>query len=303
MAPSIVDVAGVRVGHVRDMVARTGCSVVLFDRATTCGVDVRGSAPGTRETDLLATTALVEGVHAVLLCGGSAYGLDAAAGVMAELEARDIGYAVGPWRVPIVPAAVVFDLYTGDGRVRPDRAMGARAVRAATAAEPAEGAVGAGTGTLVAKLAGLERARPGGTGNAVRRHGALVVGALAVCNALGNVYDARTGDVVAEPLCADVAFDRDTVLATDTVLRGGNTTLGVIVTNASCSKAAATKVAQMAHDGLARAVMPSHLTRDGDTVFACATGEIEAPLDLIGVLAADAFAEAIARGVRAARPH
>jgi len=301
VAPSVVDVAGVRVGHVQDRSARTGCSVVLFAAPATCGVDVRGSAPGTRETDLLAPTALVDGVHAVLLCGGSAFGLDAAAGVMAELEARGIGFAVGPWRVPIVPAAVVFDLYTGEGRIRPDRAMGVAAVRVASAAEPEEGAVGAGTGTLVAKLAGLERARPGGTGNAVRRHGTLVVGALTVCNALGSVFDVRTGEAVAEPLPGDVPFDRDAALATDTALRGAHTTLGVVVTNATLTKAGATKIAQMAHDGLARAVVPSHLTRDGDTIFACATGEVEAPLDLVGALAADALAEAIARGVRAAR--
>ena len=177
--------------------------------------------------------------------------------------------------------------------------MGERAVAAASASEPAEGAVGAGAGTLVAKLAGLARARPGGTGNALRRYGDLVVGALAVCNALGNVYDVATGEVVAQPLPGDPPYDRDTALATDTELRGANTTLAVVVTNARCTKAGATKIAQMAHDGLARAVVPTHLSRDGDTIFACATGAVAASLDLIGALAADAVAEAIARGVRA----
>jgi L-aminopeptidase/D-esterase-like protein len=301
MDGSIVDVPGVRVGHAHDSDARTGCTVVLFDDAgAVCGVDVRGSAPGTRETDLLAPTAHVEGVHAVLLAGGSAFGLDAAGGVMAELEARGIGYAVGPWRVPLVPTAVIFDLFTGDGTRRPDRAMGAAAVRAATRERPAEGRAGVGMGALVAKLGGLERARPGGVGTASLRYGEAVVGALAVCNAVGNVYDPASGELIAGPSGPE-SFDVVAALAQPpSVAPGAHTTLAVVATNARLTKAEAQKLAQMAHDGLARAVVPAHLTRDGDTIFACSVGDVDLPLDLIGVLAADATARAIARGVRAA---
>jgi L-aminopeptidase/D-esterase-like protein len=304
---SIVDVPGVKVGHADDPAAETGCTVVLFDAfddaAAVCGVDVRGSAPGTRETDVLGATATVQRVHAVVLCGGSAFGLDAASGVASALEAAGIGFAVGPWRVPIVPAAVIFDLFSGDGRVRPDRAMGAAAVAAASRARPASGRHGAGAGARVAKLAGLDRARFGGAGSASRRHGDLVVGALAVCNAVGNVYDPRTGEAIAEPHGDGRPFDLHAALAAERgplPLPGTNTTLAVVATNASFDRAGATKVAQMAHDGLARAVVPAHLTRDGDTIFACGAGAIAADLDLIGVLAAEAVAEAIADGVRAA---
>jgi L-aminopeptidase/D-esterase-like protein len=300
MDGSIVDVPGVRAGHAGDPAARTGCTVILFDDAgAVCGVDVRGSAPGTRETDLLAPVASAQTVHAILLAGGSAFGLDAAGGVMAELEARGVGYAVGPFRVPIVPAAVIFDLFAGAGSRRPDRAMGIEAVRAASGVPPAEGRVGVGAGATVAKLGGLERARPGGVGTASLRHGDVVVGALAVCNAVGNVYDFETGELVAAP-SGEGSFDVRAALAQPPpVVPGANTTLAVVATNAGLSKAGAQKVAQMAHDGLARAVVPAHLTLDGDTIFACSAGRVVAPLDLIGVLAADAVARAIVRGVRA----
>jgi len=304
MKNSIVDVPGVRVGHAHDLNAATGCTVVTFGTlGAVCGVDVRGSAPGTRETDALAPTAHVEVVHAIVLTGGSAYGLDAAGGVMAELEARGIGYAVGPWRVPIVPAAVIFDLFAGDGHIRPDRAMGAAALRAASDTPPEEGRFGAGAGALVAKLAGLERARRGGIGSASVTHGEVVVGALAVCNALGNVYDPLDGMLVAgpAPAASGAAFDEHAALAAPpAVAPGPNTTLAIVATNVRLRKVDATKVAQMAHDGLARAVVPAHLTRDGDTIFACSTGALEAPVDLVGVLGAEAVALAIARGVRAA---
>lgn len=302
MGGSIVDVHGVRVGHAWDSVARTGCTVVAFEAdGAVCGVDVRGGAPGTRETDALSPYGRVERVHAILLTGGSAYGLDAAGGVMAELEARGVGYEVGPWRVPIVPAAVIFDLFAGSGAVRPDRAMGAAALRAASTERPLEGAVGAGAGALVAKLAGLEYAVPGGIGSASARYGALVVGAIAVCNALGNVYDPQTREAVAVPAGAGHDVDVRAALATFASPEPTNTTLAVVATNATLRKADAGKVAQMAHDGIARAIDPAHLTRDGDTIFAAATGEVTAALDLVGAMAADVVASAIVRGVRAAR--
>ena len=309
MSGSIVDVPGVRVGHAQDVKARTGCSVVLLpERGAVGGVDVRGSAPGTRETDLLAPVAHVEEVHAVVLTGGSAFGLAAADGVMAWLEERGIGHPVGPWRVPIVPAAVLFDLFVGDGRVRPDRAMGYRAAAAANAAQPAEGSVGAGAGATAGKAAGPDHATKSGVGTASRRFGEVVVGALAVCNAIGSVYDPWSGEQVAGPRADDGSFLDDATLI-ETIARlavagslpaGANTTLAVVASNARLRKVDCTKVAQMAHDGLARAVIPAHLMRDGDTIFALATGEVETVGDIVGTLAAEAVAEAIVRGVRAA---
>ncbi|MBC5809856.1 MAG: P1 family peptidase [Candidatus Eremiobacteraeota bacterium] len=305
---SIVDVTGIRVGHAQDDRARTGCTVVLMpDVGAVCGVDVRGSAPGTRETDLLAPTAHVEVVHALVLTGGSAFGLDSACGVMQFLEERGRGYRVGKWIVPIVPAAVIFDLFTGDGAIRPSRAMGYLAADSATSAPCAEGSVGVGSGATAGKLAGPELATRSGVGSASRRFGDLVVGAIAVANSVGSVYDVRTGERLAGPRTADGTFLDELPLleafAKGTVPPpGANTTLAVIATNAGMRKVDATKIAQMAHDGLARAVVPAHLTRDGDTIFACATGEVEAPLDIVGILAAEALAEAIARGVRAASP-
>ena len=308
MKGSIVDVAGIRVGHAQDVRSRTGCTVVLMpERGVVCGVDVRGSAPGTRETDLLAPTAHVEVVHAILLAGGSAFGLDAASGVMRYLEERGVGYEVGPWRVPIVPGAVIFDLGVGDGSVRPDAAMGYAAAAAARAETFPEGSVGVGCGATAGKLAGLERAMRSGIGTASRRIGDVVVGAIAVANAIGSIYDPETHERIAGPRADDGTFldERPLIEAllhsAELVPRAGaNTTLAVIATNARLRKVDATKVAQMAHDGLARAVVPVHLTRDGDTIFACATSEVDAPLDLVGILASEAVAEAIACGVRAA---
>jgi L-aminopeptidase/D-esterase-like protein len=307
-AGSLVDVPGITVGHAHDLAARTGCTVVLAERGAVCGVDVRGSAPGTRETDALAPTAHLEVVHALVLSGGSAFGLDAACGVMRVLEERGIGFAVGPFFVPIVSAAVLFDLFVGDGRVRPDAAMGAAAARAASSEPPAEGRVGVGAGATVAKLAGPERARDSGVGTASARHGELVVGALAVANAVGSIFDWPTGEAVALPLArgAEPAepYDERALLALGGALTraGSNTTLAVVATNANLRKVDATKVAQMAHDGLARVVVPAHMSLDGDTIFACATGGVDAPLDLVGAMAADVVAQAIVRGVRAGNP-
>ena len=302
---AITDVPGVLVGHADDRHALTGCTVILVAGGAVGGIDVRGSAPGTRESFLLAPVALVDRVHAICLCGGSAFGLDAACGVMTVLEERGVGFPVGPWRVPIVPAAVIFDLGIGDGRVRPGRAMGEAATRAARDGPVEEGNAGAGCGATVGKLAGIERATKGGLGTcSIRCPDGLIVGALAVANALGSVYDPTTGRRVAGPRRDDGAFLDDRELLARRVVpevAGENTVLAVVATNARLSKVETTKVAQMANDGLARAVSPAHMMGDGDVVFALSAGAFVAGVDRVGALAADAIATAIVRGVLAAR--
>ena len=307
-ADSIVDVAGLAVGHFTDARRPTGCTVVLVPEGAVCGVDVRGAAPGTRETELLSPLNAVEQVHAVLLAGGSAFGLDAAGGVMRWLEERGIGVAVGPARVPIVPAAILFDLWLGDARIRPDAAAGYAACDAATRETPAQGNVGAGAGASVGKLFGIERAMRGGIGSAAVTVAGITVGAMVAVNALGDVVDPAHGRPVAGARSADGTRLFGTM---DALLRGElpapfqpgqATTIGVIATDARLSKAQANKVAQMAHDGLARSINPVHTMGDGDTLFALATGASgrEANVTLIGALAAEVTARAVLRAVHAA---
>ncbi len=308
MIDSIVDVAGLSVGHFTDTRRPTGCTVVLAPQGATCGVDVRGAAPGTRETELLSPLNAVEQVHAVLLAGGSAFGLDAAGGVMRWLEERGIGIAVGPARVPIVPAAILFDLWLGDARVRPDAAAGHAACEAACREAPAQGNVGAGAGASVGKLFGIERAMKGGIGSASVTVAGITVGALIAANALGDVIDPSSGQPVAGARTPDGGRLLGTMAA---MLRGelpapfqpgAATTIGVIATDAVLSKAQAGKLAQMAHDGLARSINPVHTMGDGDTLFALATGTAgrEANLTLLGALAAEVTTRAVLRAVRAA---
>ena len=302
-------VEGVKVGHETLAARPTGCTVVLAERGAVAGVDVRGSAPGTRETDLLDPVNTVDQVHAIVLTGGSAFGLDAASGVMRLLEERGIGFETGAGRVPIVPAAVLFDLNVGnDPRVRPGADCGYRAAAAASPGPVAEGNVGAGAGATVGKLAGRERAMKGGVGSAaIALPDGLIVAALVVVNAAGDVIDPATGQVVAGARAedgrslADVRRLMRAGLATAD-RPGENTTLGVVATNARLTKAQAAKVAQMAHDGLARAISPVHTPIDGDTIFALATGTRVEPASVltVGALAADAVAEAVVRAVRAA---
>lgn len=304
---SITAVPGIEVGHATDMVGLTGCTVVLCRKGAIGGVDVRGSAPGTRETDLLRSENLVETVHAVLLTGGSAFGLDAAGGVMRYLEEQGIGYDTGVAKVPIVPAAVLFDLGIGDPKARPDAAMGYAACRAASAEETREGNVGAGTGATVGKLFGMGRAMKGGLGTALREAGGLLVGAIVAVNPLGDVVDPTTGQIIAgarHPLgsgFADTSKAMASMVGRAALSIAGNTVIGVVATNAALTKAQANKVAQMAHDGLARVIRPAHTMFDGDTIFVLATGQKKGHhVTLIGTLAAEAVAEAIVRGVRAA---
>jgi L-aminopeptidase/D-esterase-like protein len=281
--------------------------VVLCPQGAAAGVDVRGGAPGTRETDLLRPENLVDRVHAVLLTGGSAFGLDAAGGVMRWLEEHGHGYPVGAVRVPIVPAAVLFDLWHGDARIRPDAAAGHAACVAASTAPPSQGSVGAGAGATVGKLFGIERAMKGGIGTASVRAGGITVGAIVVVNATGDVFDPHDGELIAgaRKSAASHALVRSAEAllrgeAPDRVQPGTATTIGVIATDAVLDKAQCTKLAAMAHDGLARTIVPVHTPFDGDTLFALATGSMGrgASLALIGTMAAEATARAVVHALR-----
>ena len=303
---SITDVAGLEVGHFTDARRPTGCTVVLCRGGAVAGVDVRGAAPGTRETELLSPLNAVEQVHAVLLAGGSAFGLDAAGGVMRWLDERGVGVAVGPVRVPIVPAAILFDLWVGDPAIRPDAAAGYAACEAASAAAPAEGSVGAGAGASVGKLFGIERAMKGGIGSASITVDGITVAALVAVNAIGDVVDPASGALVAGARSADGSALHDTMAALrrgelppQLLTVGGATTIGVVATDAVLTKAQAGKLAQMAHDGLARSIHPVHTMTDGDTLFALATGASgkAAHPTLLGALAAEVTAQAVLRGV------
>lgn len=304
----LTEVPGVNVGHAGDERALTGCTVVLFEGGGVAGCDVRGSAPGTRETDLLRPGALVERVDAVLLAGGSAFGLDAAAGVMRWLEERGAGFPAGGWRVPIVPAAVIFDLGVGDPRVRPDAAMGYAACAAAGGGPLAQGSVGAGLGATVGKLLGMAGAMRGGIGNACVRLGdGVVVAALVVVNAFGDVRDPETGRRLAgarDPSTGrPVDTERHLLEHPHRRAEGGmNTTLGLVATDARLDKAAARKVAEMAHDGLARAISPVHTLVDGDAMFAVSLGDRSAAVTAVGTVAAAVTGRAVAAAVRNAAP-
>lgn len=301
-------VAGLRVGHATDLEHRTGCTVVLCPPAgCVAAVDVRGSAPGTRETDLLRPGSLVPRVNAILLTGGSAFGLAAADGVMRYLEERQMGFATGVAVVPIVPAAVIFDLAVGDAHVRPGAAMGYAACQAAGTGPMTEGAAGAGTGATVGKVLGPQAAAPGGVG-AVALHlpGGLIVAALMVVNTFGDVVDPRSGRIVAGARLPSGRWADTARLLAQGVNEApwaGNTIIGVVASNARLSREQCGKVAQMANDGLARVVRPAHTMFDGDAIFALATGDLEndssdAEVTRIGHAAADATAQAILRGVR-----
>lgn len=304
---SITDVAPLAVGHATEAGRPTGCTVVLCPDGATCGVDVRGAAPGTRETDLLRPDNLVGQVHAVLLCGGSAFGLDAASGVMRWLDERGHGFAVGPARVPIVPAAVLFDLWIGDARIRPGAAAGHAACEAAATAPPAQGSVGAGAGASVGKIFGVGRAMKGGIGTASLRAGGVTVAALVAVNATGDVIDPASGEIVAGTRGADgrPRSAAQAIVAGELPAHarpGMATTIGIVATDARLDKAQASKLATMAHDGLARTIHPVHTMADGDTLFALATGAsgLTGEMTTLGVLAAEATARAVLNAVRAA---
>jgi L-aminopeptidase/D-esterase-like protein len=302
---SITDIAGLRVGHFTDPRRPTGCTVLLCEHGAVAGVDVRGAAPGTRETDLLRPDNLVEQVHALLLSGGSAFGLDAAAGVMRWLDEHGFGLEVGPARVPIVPAAVLFDLWLGDAAIRPDAEAGYRACVAAEATPPAQGSVGAGAGASVGKLFGINRAMKGGIGTASLKVGAVTVGALVAVNAIGDVIDPHDGRVLAgtrgddgRPRSAMQALLGGELPAR--AVAGMATTIGIVATDGRLSMALANKLATMAHDGLARCIDPVHTMTDGDTLFALATGASGRPgeMTVLGALAARVTAQAVLNAIR-----
>lgn len=304
---SVTQIPGVFAAHATNGAAGTGCTVIICPSGATGGVDVRGGAPATRETDLLRPEETVDVLHSVVLSGGSAFGLAAACGVADELERRGIGLDVGVARVPIVSGACLFDLACGDPSVRPTADDG-RAACARALGDPdaplARGNVGAGTGCTVGKLAGPERAMKGGLGEDVERAGELVCGAVSAVNACGDVRDPDTGEAIAgmRDATGGLARTLDVLLggSASMPLERTNTTISCVVTNARLTKAQATKVAQMAADAYAHAISPTHTTNDGDTVFVMATGAVEAPVDVVGSLATRALGRAIADGARQA---
>jgi L-aminopeptidase/D-esterase-like protein len=308
-AGSITDVQGVKVGHFTESRRPTGCTVLLFGKGATAGVDVRGSAPGTRETDLLNPTNTVQQVQAILLSGGSAFGLDAASGVVRFLDEHHLGYPVGDIVVPIVPAAILYDLQLGDSKIRPTADSGYKACQAAGTERVVEGNVGAGAGATVGKMFGPKQAMKSGLGSASLRVGdtGIVVGAIVAVNAVGDVVDPKTGKIVAGARKADGSGFMDSMAQVRAGYgvrgNGGNTTIGVVATNVALDKTQATKIAQMAHDGLARTIYPVHTPSDGDTIFAVATGAIPVRGNVggIGALAAEVMAQAVLRAVMNAR--
>lgn len=316
---AITDIPGIQVGHAQDEQALTGCTVVLCEGGAIGGVDQRGGAPGTRETDAMHPMHLVNEVHAVVLAGGSAFGLDAASGVVRYLEERGVGFDVRVARVPIVPAAILFDLGIGRSDVRPDAEMGYQACLNASADPPAEGNVGAGTGATVGKILGLAGAMKSGIGTASLEIGSGVkVGAIAAINVFGDVIDPETGQIIAGarvvqkgpvkigkgPYFADTLSVMESLIGRTVLgfMSRENTAIGIVATNAKLNKEQINKVAQMAQDGLARTVCPAHTMLDGDTIFALATGEKKADVNIVGAFAAEVFAQAVLRAVRTATP-
>lgn len=319
MNNSITDIKGIKVGHAQNDEALTGCTVILCEGGAVGGIDQRGGAPGTRETDALRPMHLVEKVHAIMLAGGSAFGLDAASGAVKYLEERGVGFDVRVAKVPIVPAAILFDLGVGRADVRPDAAMGYAACLHAGDGVTVEGSVGAGCGATVGKIFGTTQSMKSGIGTASMEIGAgVIIGAIVAVNAFGDVIDPGTNQIIAGartiqkgPLRLGSA---DYFANTMDVMKGlvgrtilgfatrANTVIGVVATNADFNKEQTNKVAQMAHDGLARAIRPAHTMLDGDTIFALATGEKKADVNIVGAYAAEVFAQAIVRAVKAAKP-
>ena len=299
---NIMDVGGFRVGHAQDHEAATGCTVVICDKMSPAGLDVRGGGPASRESQILNPLMNAEGVNAVLLSGGSAFGLDAAGGVQKYLEERDIGFDVGVAKVPLVSQSCVFDLAIGSKDVRPDGRMAYAACENASYDAPDEGNAGVGTGCTVGKICGMDRAMKSGFGTYAVQAGPFKVGALVAVNALGDIYE--DGKMIAGVRTADgngLSNTLEELFAGLEALPGGNTTIGVIVTNMKLPKAQLCKVAGMAHNGYARAIKPVHTTADGDSIYALSVGEMPGDVNVAGAMAAYAMEKAIARAVRAAK--
>jgi len=316
---AITDVRGIEVGHAQDSEALTGCTVILCRKGAVGGVHVRGGAPGTRETDLLDPVNLVDKVHAIVLAGGSAFGLDAASGVMKYLEENRIGFNTGAAKVPIVPAAILYDLNIGRADVRPDPAMGYSAASSASSDAPAEGNVGVGTGASVGKMFGASLSTKSGVGTAsMNIGGGIIVGALVAVNTWGDVFDPHTNEIIAGLRSGKVGplrvggkeyFANTLAMMKKPVGRNllgyasrSNTVIGVVATNAKLTKTQATRVAQMAQDGIARTMRPAHSMLDGDAIFALSTGGRRADVTTIGAFAVEVLVEAILRAVKNAKP-
>lgn len=301
----IMEIGGFRVGHAQNTDAATGCTVLLLDRMSPAGVDVRGGGPASRESQILMPLANADSINAVLLSGGSAYGLDAAGGVMKYLEERDIGFDVGVAKVPLVSQSCLFDLGVGAVDVRPDAAMAYAACENASYDPPEEGNVGAGTGCSVGKLRGMDRAMKAGFGTYAIQVGPFKVGALVAVNALGDIYE--DGRMIAGLMNADKSGTSNTVtelfgdIEHMPALANSNTTLGIIVTNCKFDKIQLTKIAGMTHNGYARAIRPVHTTADGDSIYAVSVGDIPSDVNVVGTMAAFAMEKAIARAVHSSR--
>lgn len=303
---NIMEVGGFKVGQAQNFEAATGCTVMLFDRVAPAGVDVRGGGPASRETPLLNPVADAKGLHALVLSGGSAFGLDAAGGVMKYLEERGIGFDVGVTKVPLVCQSSLFDLVIGRCDVRPDQAMAYAACEAASYDKMEEGNVGAGCGCTVGKYRGADFCMKSGIGSYAVQVGDLKVGAIVAVNALGDVFDLETGEQIAglrtpegglrsteEEMWGDVSNMHD--------LFTGNTTIGTILTNASMDKALLNKVASMAHNGYARTIRPVHTTADGDSIYAVSVGDVPGDVNIVGTLAAFVMGKAVNQAVRSAK--
>ncbi|NBJ69280.1 MULTISPECIES: P1 family peptidase [Clostridia] len=302
MYGNITDVPGIKVGNVEDTEAMTGCSVIVLETGAVCGVDIRGAAPGTRETALLNPVNAVEQVHAITLSGGSAFGLAAADGVMDYLEEQGIGLDVGVAKVPIVPAAILFDLAVGDGNIRPDKEMGYQAAKQAKKGTFMFGNVGAGCGATVGKLTGIKHCMKGGLGSAsMELENGIIIGALVAVNAVGDIRCPDSGKILAGPIDPNTQqiIDSITYMQKNQIQipPGMNTTLGVVAANVSLTKAEATKISQIAHNALAKTIYPVHTMLDGDTMFTLATGNKRVSVDLIGSMAVKVVEEAIVQAI------
>ena len=308
MFHNITDVPGIEVGHVEDKNGITGCTAVLAKNGAVCGVDVRGSAPGTRETDALDPINEIQQVHAISLAGGSAFGLEAASGMMRYLAEQKIGVDALVATIPIVPGAVIFDLFLGDPTAYATAAMGYEAAKNAKAGPFENGNIGAGYGATVGKVAGPQYCMKGGLGSSsIQGKGDLIVGAIVVVNAVGDVRDPKTYETIAGGRDAKTGdwIDSCEFLKEQNgsmALPGTNTTIGVVAVNAKLTKAEAKKIAQLTHNALARTIYPVHTMLDGDTIFVLGTGDRQYSLDYLGQLATEAMEEAIINGVKKAQP-
>ena len=301
---SIKDIENIKIGAAENLDGGTGCTVIICENGAPVGLDVRGGGPASRESELLKPTAAADRVHAVLLSGGSAFGLDAAGGVMKYLEERGVGFDVGITKVPLVCESCLFDLTVGDKDIRPDKEMGYAACVNSKVGNYRDGSVGAGVGATVGKLYGMDYCMKSGIGSYAVQTGELQVGAIVAVNALGDIFDYKTGKKIAGLLNEEKNGFRST---TDEMLRNysvkenkfvGNTTIGTVITNARFNKTELSKIASMAHNGYARAIDPVHTSADGDSIYAMSVGEVRADMDMLGTLAARVMAEAVVKAVK-----